>query len=564
MTDPRAGQLAETRDLVDVPQLVTAYFTDHPDAALPDQRVAFGTSGHRGSSLSCSFNEDHIATTTQAICEYRRQQGTDGPLFLGRDTHALSEPAWATALEVLAANDVTVLVDAADRYTPTPAVSHAILTANRGRSSGLADGIVVTPSHNPPRDGGFKYNPPEGGPADTDATGWIADRANELLQDGSSGVRRRPLAAARAAAAPYDYLGTYVDDLPTVIDLDAVRDAGVHIGADPLGGASVDYWSAIAERHRLDLTVVNPLVDPTWRFMTLDWDGKIRMDCSSPFAMASLIHRRDEFQIATGNDADADRHGVVTPDGGLLNPNHFLAVAISYLFDARREWPAGAEVGKTLVSSSMIDRVADQLGRKLLEVPVGFKWFVQGLLDGSVGFGGEESAGASFLRRDGSVWTTDKDGILLALLASEIQAVTGRSPSEHYRELDVAVRRPGVRASRRAGDARGEGGAGQAVAERRQGHRAGRRADPRHVDSCAGQRRADRRPQGRHRIGMVRGAPIRHGGRLQDLCRVLPGPRPPGRGPGCGSRGRRRRSALTTSCSIGCLHDGHRGPASAC
>jgi len=435
VTDPRAGQVAETSDLVDVPRLVTAYFTEHPDAALPDQRVAFGTSGHRGSSLSCSFNEDHIATTTQAICEYRRQQGTDGPLFLGRDTHALSEPAWATALEVLAANDVTVLVDAADRYTPTPAVSHAILTANRGRSSGLADGIVVTPSHNPPRDGGFKYNPPEGGPADTDATGWIADRANQLLQDGSSGVRRRPLAAARAAAAPYDYLGTYVDDLPTVIDLDAVRDAGVHIGADPLGGASVDYWAAIAERHRLDLTVVNPLVDPTWRFMTLDWDGKIRMDCSSPFAMASLIHRRDEFQIATGNDADADRHGVVTPDGGLLNPNHFLAVAISYLFDARREWPAGAEVGKTLVSSSMINRVAEQLGRKLLEVPVGFKWFVQGLLDGSVGFGGEESAGASFLRRDGSVWTTDKDGILLALLASEIQAVTGRSPSEHYREL---------------------------------------------------------------------------------------------------------------------------------
>ena len=435
VTDPRAGQPAETRDLVDVPHLVTAYFTEHPDPSLADQRVAFGTSGHRGSSLSCSFNEDHIAATTQAICEYRRQQGTDGPLFLGRDTHALSEPAWATALEVLVANDITVLVDAADRYTPTPAVSHAILSANRGRSSGLADGIVVTPSHNPPRDGGFKYNPPEGGPADTDATGWIADRANELLQDGLAAVRRRPLSAARAAAEPYDYVATYVDDLPTVVDLDAVRDAGIHIGADPLGGASVDYWAAIAERHRLDLTVVNPLVDPTWRFMTLDWDGKIRMDCSSPFAMASLIHRRNEFQIATGNDADADRHGVVTPDGGLLNPNHFLAVAISYLFDARRGWPAGAQVGKTLVSSSMIDRVAEQLGRKLLEVPVGFKWFVEGLLNGSVGFGGEESAGASFLRRDGSVWTTDKDGILLALLASEIQAVTGRSPSEHYREL---------------------------------------------------------------------------------------------------------------------------------
>jgi phosphoglucomutase len=336
---------------------------------------------------------------------------------------------------VLAANDVTVLVDAADGYTPTPAVSHAILTANRGKSSGLADGIVVTPSHNPPRDGGFKYNPPTGGPADTDATGWIAGRANDLLRAGLSGVQRVPLDQARAAASRYDFLGSYVDDLPDVVDLDAVRNAGVRIGADPLGGASVDYWGAIAERHGLDLTVVNPLVDPTWRFMTLDWDGKIRMDCSSPSAMASLIGRRDEFQIATGNDADADRHGIVTPDGGLMNPNHFLAVAIAYLLSHRPRWARDTAVGKTLVSSSLIDRVVADLGRRLIEVPVGFKWFVPGLLDGSVGFGGEESAGASFLRRDGGVWTTDKDGILLALLASEIQAVTGRSPSQLHRDL---------------------------------------------------------------------------------------------------------------------------------
>ncbi len=437
MSDPRAGRPAEPHDLVDVPRLVTAYFTEHPDPSDPAQLVAFGTSGHRGSSFTDSFNEDHIAATTQSICEYRLQQGIDGPLFMGRDTHALSEPAWSTALEVLVANDLTVLVDAADRYTPTPAVSHAILRANGGRTTGqgLADGIVVTPSHNPPSDGGFKYNPPHGGPADTDATGWIADRANQLLAGGMDGVRRTPMARARQAAEAYDFTAAYVDDLPNVVDLDAVREAGVHIGADPLGGASVDYWAAIAERHRLDLTVVNPLVDPTWRFMTLDWDGKIRMDCSSPDAMASLIKRRHEFQLATGNDADADRHGIVTPDAGLMNPNHFLAVAISYLFAARHGWSGAAAVGKTLVSSVMIDRVAEDVGRPLLEVPVGFKWFVPGLLDGSVGFGGEESAGASFLRRDGTVWTTDKDGILLALLASEILAVTGRSPSEHYGDL---------------------------------------------------------------------------------------------------------------------------------
>ena len=437
MTHPRAGQPAGPEDLIDVNQLMTAYASVRPDPADPRQQVAFGTSGHRGSSLDASFNEAHILATTQAICEYRAAQGYDGPLFLGRDPHALSEPAWVSAIEVLVANEVTVLVDAEDGFTPTPAVSHAILRANRGRTTGagLADGVVVTPSHNPPRDGGFKYNPPHGGPADTDATGWVAVRANELLAADLVGVRRIPYARARGVAQAYDFMGTYVDDLPSVLDLDAVRAAGVRIGADPLGGASIDYWAAIAERHRLDLTVVNPLVDPTWRFMTLDWDGKIRMDCSSPAAMASLIARKDEYQIATGNDADADRHGIVTPDGGLMNPNHFLAVAIEYLYGARGDWSVDAAVGKTAVSSSMIDRVAEGLGRRLVEVPVGFKWFVPGLLDGSFGFGGEESAGASFLRRDGSVWTTDKDGILLSLLASEILAVTGRSPSQHYAAL---------------------------------------------------------------------------------------------------------------------------------
>lgn len=439
MINERAGLLAAPSDLVDIAHLVSAYYTVEPDVEDIGQRVAFGTSGHRGSSLTGSFNEAHIAATTQAICEYRTTQSIDGPLFLGRDTHALSEPAWITALEVLAANRVVVLVDADDRYTPTPAISHAILRHNGGRTAGagLADGIVVTPSHNPPKDGGFKYNPPHGGPADTDATGWIASRANELLAEGNRGVQRMSLARALEADTTdsYDYCGIYVDDLPSVLDLDAVRDAGVRIGADPLGGAAVDYWERIAETHDLDLTVVNPLVDPTWRFMTLDWDGAIRMDCSSPHAMASLIEVSDQYQIATGNDADADRHGIVTPDGGLMNPNHFLAVAIDYVFSHRPEWSTEAAIGKTLVSSSMIDRVAAGLGRKLVEVPVGFKWFVPGLLDGSIGFGGEESAGASFLRHDGSVWTTDKDGILLSLLASEILAVTGSSPSERYREL---------------------------------------------------------------------------------------------------------------------------------
>ncbi|GAA0847366.1 phosphoglucomutase (alpha-D-glucose-1,6-bisphosphate-dependent) [Streptosporangium amethystogenes subsp. fukuiense] len=437
LTHERAGQPAEPSDLVDVARLVTSYYALHPDPGEVGQRVAFGTSGHRGSSLNVAFNEDHILATSQAIVEYRAAQGVDGPLFLGADSHALSEPARVSALEVFAANGVTVMIDSRDGYTPTPAVSHAILTHNRKRAAGRADGVVVTPSHNPPGDGGFKYNPPHGGPADTDATTWIQDRANALIAGGMKEVRRLPYVRALATdtTGRYDFLGHYVDDLPSVLDLDAVREAGVRIGADPLGGASVAYWGEIAERHRLDLTVINPQTDPTWRFMTLDWDGKIRMDCSSPYAMASLIAGRDAFDVSTGNDADADRHGIVTPDAGLMNPNHYLAVAISYLYSHRPGWPADAGVGKTLVSSRMIDLVAAAEGRRLVEVPVGFKWFVPGLLDGSLGFGGEESAGASFLRRDGEVWTTDKDGLILALLASEIIATTGRSPSEHYTDL---------------------------------------------------------------------------------------------------------------------------------
>ncbi|MFL4902177.1 phosphoglucomutase (alpha-D-glucose-1,6-bisphosphate-dependent) [Streptomyces sp. MMS24-I2-30] len=444
MPHERAGTPARPEDLVDVARLVTAYYALHPDPAEPAQRVAFGTSGHRGSSLATAFNEDHIAATSQAICEYRDSQGVTGPLFLGADTHALSEPAKVTALEVFAAGGVRVLIDEADGYTPTPAVSHAILTHNRDRSSGLADGVVVTPSHNPPADGGFKYNPSSGGPAASDATAWIQDRANQIIAGGLKDVRRIPYARALAAdtTGRHDFLGRYVADLPSVLDLDAIRAAGVRIGADPLGGASVAYWGRIAEEHRLDLTVVNPYTDPTWRFMTLDWDGQIRMDCSSPYAMASLIAQRDRFDIATGNDADADRHGIVTPDAGLMNPNHYLAVAISYLYGHRPQWPVGTGIGKTLVSSSMIDRVAADLGRRLVEVPVGFKWFVDGLSDGTLGFGGEESAGASFLRRDGSVWTTDKDGVLLALLASEITAVTGHTPSEHYTRLTARFGEP--------------------------------------------------------------------------------------------------------------------------
>jgi phosphoglucomutase len=438
----RAGQPATEADLVDVAALVTAYYAEHPDPAEPAQQVAFGTSGHRGSAFRLSFNEDHIAATSQAICEYRAQAGITGPLYLGRDTHALSEPAFVTALEVLAANDVSVLTDSGNGYTPTPALSRAILMHNEGRADGLADGIVVTPSHNPPEDGGFKYNPPDGGPADSQITTVIQGRANELLRGGLRGVRRVRYARARAAAGAYDFLGQYLAGLQKVVDLDVVRAAGVRIGADPLGGASVAYWGEIADRFGLDLTVVNPVVDATFRFMTLDWDGRIRMDCSSPYAMASLIGRRGEFGVATGNDTDADRHGIVTPDAGLLNPNHYLAAAIDYLYRHRDGWPAGAAVGKTMVSSAIIDRVAATAGHRLTEVPVGFKWFVPDLLAGSIAFGGEESAGASFLRRDGRVWTTDKDGIILALLASEIIAVTGRTPSEHYRELTATLGDP--------------------------------------------------------------------------------------------------------------------------
>ncbi|GAB3403058.1 phosphoglucomutase (alpha-D-glucose-1,6-bisphosphate-dependent) [Schumannella luteola] len=437
MTD-RAGSPAQESDLIDVRELVEAYYTGVPDVADPAQKVAFGTSGHRGSSLDTAFNETHIAAITQAIVDYRTEQGIDGPLFIGSDTHGLSRPAEKTALEVLAANGVHALADANDDWVPTPALSRAIIRYNRALGSngttitpGLADGIVITPSHNPPRDGGFKYNPPHGGPADSDATGWIAGRANEHIANGLRDVKR----VEPSSVDGYDFRGEYVADLANIIDVAAIRGSGLHIGADPLGGASVNYWALIAEKHGLDLTVVNPVVDPTWRFMTLDWDGKIRMDPSSPSAMASVLQHRADYAVLTGNDADADRHGIVTPDAGLMNPNHYLAVAIQYLYAHRPDWRADAAIGKTLVSSSMIDRVAASLGRRLWEVPVGFKWFVPGLVDGSVGFGGEESAGASFLEFDGSAWTTDKDGILLALLASEITAVTGKSPSQLYAEL---------------------------------------------------------------------------------------------------------------------------------
>lgn len=438
MAHERAGQLAQPQDLIDIAEVVTAYYTRTPDADNPDQQVAFGTSGHRGSSLDTAFNENHILAITQAIVEYRAQHHIGGPIFIGRDTHALSEPAMISALEVLLAHGIEVLVDDRGRYTPTPAVSHAILAYNaqRSDSSQYSDGIVITPSHNPPRDGGFKYNPPNGGPADTDATDWIADRANTLLREGLVSVKRTSVTGVLDPRAHrHNYMENYIADLPNVVDIDAVRNSGLAIGVDPMGGASVDYWGAIAEKHSLNLTVVNPLVDATWRFMTLDTDGKIRMDCSSPDSMASLVHNRTKYDIATGNDADADRHGIVTPDAGLMNPNHYLAVAIDYLFSHRPQWNSSTAVGKTLVSSSMIDRVVADLGRKLVEVPVGFKWFVPGLVDGSVGFGGEESAGASFLRHNGTVWSTDKDGIILDLLASEITAVTGKTPSQRYEEL---------------------------------------------------------------------------------------------------------------------------------
>jgi phosphoglucomutase len=443
----RAGRPAEASMLVDVDRLVQAYYEERPDPTDPAQRVAFGTSGHRGSALKGSFNEAHILATTEAICRYRAERGIDGPLFLGRDTHALSEPAQRTALEVLAAHGVEVRVDAGDRPTPTPAISHAILTWNQDRRDHLADGIVVTPSHNPPEDGGFKYNPPNGGPADTDVTGWIQDKANQLLRKGLDGVRRLPAdqAAGAPGVRPYDYVAAYVDDLPAAVDLEAVRGAGLRLGVDPLGGAAVDYWAAIADRYGLELEVVNDAVDPTFRFMSVDWDGKIRMDPSSRYAMAGLIELRDRFDVAFANDADADRHGIVTAAAGLLNPNHYLTAMVAYLFGGGRGWEPRVGVGKTLVSSSMIDRVAADLGRRLDEVPVGFKWFVDGLLDGSLGFGGEESAGASFLRRDGGVWTTDKDGIVCCLLAAELTARRGLDPGALYRQLTERFGDPAYR-----------------------------------------------------------------------------------------------------------------------
>ena len=434
---PLAGQPAPTSILVDVSKLIAAYSSEQPDAMIREQRVAFGTSGHRGSSFKKSFNEWHILAVAQAICEYRSGQGTSGPLYLGRDTHALSEPAYVSVLEVLAANGVDAMIDQNNGYTPTPVVSHAILTYNRGRTSGLADGIVITPSHNPPEDGGIKYNPPHGGPADTQVTKWIEDRANALLATDLQGVKRLSYDQARRASTThqYDYLGAYIGDLAQIIDMEVLRSAGLKLGIDPLGGSGVAYWQPIAERYGLNIEIVNPSVDPTFRFMPLDWDGKIRMDCSSPYAMANLIALKDRFDVAFGNDADNDRHGIVTRSTGLMNPNHYLAVSISYLFTNRPGWKSDAGIGKTLVSSSLIDRVARKLGRTLVEVPVGFKWFVNGLLDGSLGFAGEESAGASFLRRDGSVWTTDKDGIIMNLLAAEMMAKTGRDPGELYREL---------------------------------------------------------------------------------------------------------------------------------
>jgi phosphoglucomutase len=435
--DPRAGKPADPSQLVNIPRLVASYYTIKPDPAESTQRVAFGTSGHRGSSFTASFNENHILAITEAICAYRKREGTTGPLFLALDTHALSEPAFLTALEVLAAHGVQVMIDEAGGYTPTPALSHAILSHNRGKSDALADGIVITPSHNPPADGGFKYNPPSGGPADTTATKWIENFANDLLEKKLTGVRR--ITAERALRASttirYDYVSSYVNGLGSVVDFEAIKHSGLNLGVDPLGGAGVAYWPRIAECYGVKLTVVNQDVDPTFRFMSVDWDGKIRMDCSSPYAMAGLIAMKDRFDVAFACDTDHDRHGIVTRSAGLLNPNHYLSVAIDYLFRNRPQWRAQAGIGKTLVSSSMIDRVAADLGRRLDEVPVGFKWFVDGLLDGSLGFGGEESAGASFLRRDGGPWSTDKDGLILGLLSAEITARLGKDPGERYREL---------------------------------------------------------------------------------------------------------------------------------
>ncbi len=441
---PIAGKTLDHALLVNVPRLVTAYFANKPDPAVPSQRVAFGTSGHRGSALNSAFNENHILAISQAICDHRKKIGIDGPLFIGIDTHALAEPALVSALEVFAANDVTVMIDGHDGYTPTPVISHAILTYNKGRTNGLADGVVITPSHNPPEDGGYKYNPPNGGPADTDITAVVERAANAYLADGMNGVKRIPYQRARKSSwvQHYDYVTPYVKDLAAVVDMDAIKDAGVKIGIDPLGGAAVHYWQPIIDRYGINATIISDTIDPTFRFMTVDWDGKIRMDCSSPYAMERLIGMRDTFDVAFANDTDADRHGIVTRSGGLMNPNHYLATSIFYLFGHRPNWSAQSAIGKTIVSSAIIDRVAKKIDRKVVETPVGFKWFVDGLSDGAFGFGGEESAGASFLRRDGDVWTTDKDGLIMGLLAAEMTAVTGRDPSQLFNELTDELGKP--------------------------------------------------------------------------------------------------------------------------
>ena len=522
---PLAGKPAEPSMLVNVPRLVTAYYTEMPDPSVPEQRVAFGTSGHRGSAFDKAFNEWHILAISQAICLYRKQQKIDGPLFLGMDTHALSVPALASALEVLAANGVEVMIAEGDEYTPTPAVSHAILTYNRGRKTGLADGIVITPSHNPPHDGGFKYNPPNGGPAESAVTAWIEAKANEFLENGLRGVKRIPFEKALRASTTHrhDYLNAYISDLANVIDMDAIRGAKISLGVDPLGGAGVHYWGPIAERYGLNLTVVNEAVDPTFRFMTVDWDGQIRMDPSSPYAMQRLIGLKDRFEIAFACDTDHDRHGIVTRSAGLLPPNHYLSVAIFYLFQHRPKWRKEAAVGKTVVSSQMIDRVTAKLGRKLYEVPVGFKWFVDGLLDGSLGFGGEESAGASFARLDGSVWTTDKDGIVPALLAAEITARMGRDPGEIYRELTREFGEPVYDRVEAPATPEQKKLLAKLSPQQVTAHRTGGRKDPDHPHPRAGQRRSHRRVEGDGRKRMVRGASVRDRGYLQDLCGELPG-----------------------------------------
>ncbi len=522
---PLAGKPAPKEMLIDVAKLEREYYERKPDLGDPNQRVLFGTSGHRGTPGNGTFTEAHILATTQAICDYRRDQQIDGPLFMGKDTHALSAPAQRTALEVLAANGVNVIIQSNDGFTPTPVVSRAILVYNRGRAEHLADGIIITPSHNPPEDGGFKYNPPNGGPADTDATSWMQTCANALLQANNSDVKRMPYAQAFKAATTRedDLMMPYVRDLGQVIDMDAIRRAGIKIGIDPLGGAAVHYWAPVKELYGLDITVVNTRVDPTFSFMPVDHDGKIRMDCSSPYAMAGLVALKDGFRIAFGNDPDSDRHGIVTPSVGLMNPNHFMAVAISYLIANRPGWSKQSAIGKTLVSSSMIDRVVNQLGRRLMEVPVGFKWFAPGLFDGTVCFGGEESAGASFLRRNGTVWTTDKDGPIMGLLAAEITAVTGKDPGEHYRELTQTFGSPLYTRIDCAGIARTKGEAAKVIPRCRQGRVDGRRENRSKVDQCAWKQRFHRRPKGRDRQWLVRREAFRDGKHLQDLCRELQG-----------------------------------------